>query len=116
MPRPGYKARTREAAIIKKFKGRAWIDEQDYELARLEMEVAETVSVGLGIIARLYTGSRGRIERQKINDDVWLPTRSHFTGTGRIMLVKRIDLDLLSVYTNYRKLTAESTTTFTIPR
>lgn len=115
-PRPGYKPRMDEAAIIKKFKGRAWIDEQDCELARLDMEVAETVSVGLGIVARLNVGGRARVERQKIDDEVWLPIRSRFSGTGRILLIKRIDLDQISEYTSYRKLTAESTTTFTIPR
>jgi hypothetical protein len=115
-PRPGYKARTDEAAIIRKFKGRAWIDEQDYELARLEMEAVDTVSIGLGIVARLNTGFRARIDRQKIDNEVWLPTRTHFAGTGRILLLKRIDLDQVSEYTGYRRLTAESTTTFTIPK
>jgi hypothetical protein len=115
-PRRDYKPKTDEAALIRKFKGRAWIDEEDHELARLEMEVFEPVSIGLGIIARLYAGSRATIERDRVDDGMWLPTRSHFVGSGRILLVRRMDIDQLSEYSNYRRLTAETATTFTIPR
>jgi len=45
-PRPEYKARTKEAGIIKNFKGRAWVDEQDHELARLEVEAGQPVGPG----------------------------------------------------------------------
>jgi len=115
-PRRDYEAKTDEAAIIRKFAGRAWIDEEDHELARLEMEVAEPVSIGLGIIARLYSGSHARIERAKADGEIWVPTRSHFVGSARILLVRRIDVDLLSEFGSYRRLTAETATTFTIPR
>ena len=115
-PRPEYKARTKEAGIIKKFKGRAWIDEQDHELARLEMEAIDSVTIGFGVVARLYAGSRAVIERRKVDGDTWLPARSHFVGGGRLLLVKRIDIDQLSEYVDYRKPTADTTTTFTFPK
>jgi microcompartment protein CcmK/EutM len=115
-PRPEYKARTKEAGIIKKFKGRAWIDEQDHELARLEMEAIDSVTIGFGVVARLYAGSRAVIERRKVIGDTWLPARSHFVGGGRLLLVKRIDIDQLSEYADYRKPTADTTTTFTFPK
>jgi hypothetical protein len=115
-PRPEYKARTKEAGIIKKFKGRAWIDEQDHELTRLEMEAIESVTIGFGVVARLYAGSRAVIDRRKVDGDTWLPSRSHFVGGGRLLLVKRIDIDQLSEYADYRKPTADTTTTFTFPK
>lgn len=115
-PRRDYKPKTDEAALIRKFKGRAWVDEEDHELVRLEMEVFEPVSIGLGIIARLYVGSRATIERGRVDGGMWLPTRSHFVGSGRILLVRRMDVDQLSEYGNYRQLTAETAATFTIPK
>jgi hypothetical protein len=115
-PRPDYKAKTDEAGIIRKFKGRAWIDEADHQLARLEMEVVEPVSIGLGIIARLFMGSHATIERRKIDGETWLPTRSHFVGSGRLLLLRRLDIDQLSEYSDYSRLTADTATPFMIPK
>jgi hypothetical protein len=113
-PRRDYEARTDEADIIRRFRGRAWVDEEDHELVRLEMEVIEPVSIGLGIIARLFTGSHATIERRKIDGETWLPTSSHFVGSGRLLLVRRLDIDQLSEYSDYRRVAADTATTFTI--
>jgi YD repeat-containing protein len=102
-PRPAYGPRTPEGRIINHFSGRAWIDEQDRELVRLHVDCLETVSVKLGFIFRLLKGSRGVIERRKIDNEAWLPTYSRFTGSGRVMFVARIDLDQESVYSDYKK-------------
>ena len=115
-PRPGYRPKSDEADIIRRFKGRAWVDEEDHELARLELEVIEPVSIGLGIIARLFTGSHASIERRKVDGVSWLPTRSHFVGSGRLLLVRRLDIDQLSEYGDYRRVAAGTATTFTIPK
>jgi hypothetical protein len=102
-PRPGYRPRTREGRIINHFRGRAWFDEQDRELVRLQVEALESVSVKFGFIFRLLKGSRGRMERRKIDGEAWLPTYSRFTGSGRVLFVARIDLDQESVFSSYRK-------------
>ena len=115
-PRPEYRANLDEVGIIRKFKGRVWIDEEDHQLARLEMEVVEPVSIGLGIIARLYVGSHARIERAKIDGETWLPTRSHFVGTGRLLLLRRLDIDQLSEFSGFKRISAETATSFTLPK
>jgi hypothetical protein len=101
-PRPGYVARTPEGRIIDHFRGKAWIDEADHELVRLNVDCLETVSVKFGFIFRLMKGSRGVIERRKIDGDAWLPTYSRFTGSGRVLFVARIDLDQESEYSSYK--------------
>jgi hypothetical protein len=105
-PRPDRKPSTPQGRVIKNFHGRAWVDEQDFELARLEMEVLETTSVKFGFIVRLLKGSRGQIERRKVDGETWLPTYSRFTGGGRVFFLHRIDLDQETVYSSYRKLDA----------
>jgi hypothetical protein len=80
------------------------------------MEVMEPVSIGLGIIARLYVGSHAKIERAKIDGEAWLPTRSHFVGTGRLLLLRRLDIDQLSEYSDYKRVTADTATSFTLPK
>lgn len=102
-PRPGYQPRTPEGRIISHFRGRAWVDEQDRELVRLQVEAFKTVSVKFGFIVRLLKGSQGRMERRKIDGEAWLPTYSRFTGSGRVFFVARIDLDQESVFSSYRR-------------
>jgi hypothetical protein len=102
-PRPGYGPRTSEGRIIHHFRGRAWFDEQDRELVRLQVEALETVSVKFGFIFRLLKGSRGLMERRKIDGQAWLPTYTRFTGSGRVLFVARIDLDQESAFSSYRK-------------
>jgi hypothetical protein len=102
-PRPGYQPRTLEGRIISHFRGLAWIDEQDRELVRLRAEALKNVSVKFGFIVRLLKGSQGHMERRKIDGDTWLPTYSRFTGSGRVFLVARIDLDQENLYSSYRR-------------
>jgi len=102
-PRPEYSPRTPEGRVLNHFRGQVWIDERDHELARLDVNCLDSVSVKWGFIFRLLKGSRGRIERRKIDGEAWLPTYSRFTGSGRVFFVARIDLDQESVYSSYRK-------------
>jgi hypothetical protein len=105
-PRAEYRPRTPEGRIIHHFRGQAWVDEQDRELVRLKVEALESVSVKFGFIFRLMKGSRGHIERRKIDGEAWLPTYSRFTGSGRVFFVARMDLDQENEYSSYRKKTA----------
>ena len=102
-PKPGYVPVTPEGRIINHFRGHGWVDEQDRELVRLKVDTIETVSVKFGFIFRLLKGSRGFIERRKIDGESWLPTYSRFTGSGRVFFVARIDLDQESEYSAYKR-------------
>lgn len=102
-PRPDYSPRTPEGRIISHFRGTAWVDEADRELVRLRVDCLESVSVKWGFIFRLLKGSRGFIERRKIDGEAWLPTYSRFTGSGRVFFIARVDLDQESEYSSYRR-------------
>jgi hypothetical protein len=102
-PRPGYAPRTPEGRILEHFRGQAWIDEQDRELARLKVDCLDSVSVKWGFVFRLLRGSRGHVERRKLDSGDWLPTYSRFTGSGRLLLIRRIDLDEENEYYDYRR-------------
>jgi hypothetical protein len=102
-PRPGYSPRTPQGKILKSFRGRAWVDEQEYELVRLKTDVLETVGVRFSFIVRLLKGSQGHIERRKVDGETWLPVYSRFKGSGRVFFVVRIDLDQESGFSSYKK-------------
>jgi hypothetical protein len=104
-PRPGVETDTRGGKILKKFTGRAWIDEEDRQLVRVEADLTDDLSFGFGILAKLKKGAHARIERRKINDEIWLPAQAHFVGNARLFLVKGIHVDALSEYSDYKKFT-----------
>jgi hypothetical protein len=111
-PRPGYKPRTKDAKTLVKFEGKAWFSEQDYELIRMEVKLLDDFSMGWGLLLRLNKGATAVIQRRKINDEIWLPTGLRFTGSGRLLLLKGLNLDFTSQYSDFKKFTVETSIQF----
>jgi hypothetical protein len=105
-PRPGARPRSREARIAGVFSGRVWIHETEFEVMYIDARATDDVSFGYGVIARLNEGSVARFTRRKIGG-AWLPVRSEFTGTGRALLFRRIDIKFWREYSNYRPFVPE---------
>ncbi len=63
-PKRGAAPRTRDGRLLTKFSGTAWISESEFEVVRLEVEAIDTVSVGLGVLARIHKGSRLAFDRR----------------------------------------------------
>ena len=102
-PRPGYKPITEGGKLIQKFDGKAWIDEADRQLVRLDGRLLENVGVGPIKIARLQRGASAYFVRRKVNDEIWLPTEARFTGRAKVLLVFGGGIDVISRYSDYRK-------------
>jgi hypothetical protein len=106
--RPDYKPKSREARFLSKMAGRAWVAEDNHYLVRIEVQLIDNVSFGLGVLARLNKGAKGLFERRFVNDEVWLPAMASFSGTGRILLLKGIRIDVSYAYSDYRKYSVET--------
>jgi hypothetical protein len=102
-PRPGFKPSNRIGKILHKFTGRAWVDEEDYQVVRAEAQLIDTFSYGLGVLARLYEGATASFLRRKVNGEVWLPAEARFRGHARLLLLKGIRVDSRSEYSDYKK-------------
>ena len=109
------KTRTRQGGWAKHFKGRAWVSESDYELVKLEVEAIDTLSIGLGLLARLHEGSRVTLERRRMADGAWLPARGNIAASARFLLLKRYRLNTITEYSNYRRFGVDTTATYDVP-
>jgi hypothetical protein len=107
-PRPGYKPKTRQGRIMSHVAGDAWVDEADHQLAEINAEVIDTISLGFGLLARLQKGARIHAERRKVNDEVWLPARAEVSLMARILLLKGIHLREIREYSDYKKFNVET--------
>ena len=102
-PRPGYKPVTEGGKVLRKLAGRAWIDEEDKQVARVEARLIENLGVGPARVARLQKGATTYFSRRKVNDEIWLPVEARFTGTAKVLLVFGGGLDAFFEYGDYRK-------------
>jgi hypothetical protein len=111
-PKAGAKPLTDDGKVMRHFKARAWISESDYELVRVEIEAIDTLSFGFGLLARIHKGTVATYERRKVNDEVWLPAEVTWTASARVALVRRLRLRGVSEFSNYRKFTVDTETTY----
>jgi hypothetical protein len=81
-------------------RGTVWVDEITGELARIEGEVTEDISLGL-FLAKVYKGSRFMQERYEMAPGLWLPTFSQYDFDGRKFL-SSFALHERTFYSNYR--------------
>ena len=105
VPRPGYQPQLKEAKILPKFRFRAWIDKDDREWKKLDIQCIDTVSFGL-ILALLHKGSRVVIEQTRVNGEVWLPQHVAVNVDARVALLKGFSLDQDVTFRDYRKFRA----------
>lgn len=106
-PRPGYQPKNWRSGMLKKFRGRMWIDQGEYQWVRMEGEAIDTVSFGL-FLARLAKGSKIVFEQTRVNDEVWMPKYFRVDLDARLALFKRMIGDQEVRFSDYRKFQAES--------
>ena len=110
VPRPNATPKTRDGKDMTKIKGRAWVAEDDYQIVRVDTEVLEDFSVRWSL-GRLYKGTTASYERQKINDEVWLPAQLRINASGRA-LIRKFHIDTIIQYSDYRKFSVKTDTEF----
>ncbi len=107
-PRPEEEPQTREGEWAKDFAGEVWIDEAAREVARVEATTLDSISLGLGLVARLGKGATVTLERGPVDGDVWMPTSVHFQGEGRAFLfLRKLTVDHVVEWSDYDHLTRE---------
>ena len=106
-PKPGYEPKLKEAKILPKFRYRAWIDKDEDQWKKVDIQCIDTVSWGW-FIARIHKGSRIVIEQIRVNDEVWLPQHTSIKVDARVALLKEFNMDMDIGYRDYKKFRTET--------
>ena len=106
-PRPGFVPQLKESKYLSKFRGRVWIDKNDLQLAKMDVECLDTISWGL-FLARIHKGSRVMLEQTRVNQEVWLPRELTVKVDVRLALLKNLNVDLEQSFRDYKKFRATS--------
>lgn len=101
-PNPAFRPTSRFTSIYPKVRGFVWVDEAAGQLARLEGEVTEDISVGL-FLGKIYKGSHFFQERFEVAPGLWLPGYSQYDFDGR-KLFSTFSVHERTYVTNYRRI------------
>lgn len=107
-PRKDFKPTQPHADMLKKMKGKMWIDQKEYNWIRVEAEATDTISFGL-FLFRIHPGSRFNFQQMYLNNEVWLLRRLYINGGARIALFKNEVIDQEDTFSNYKKFSSTIT-------
>src|SRR5260370_5848818 len=99
-PNPAFKPTTRFTSIFPNLRGFLSIHNPSAELARIEGDVTEDISVGL-FLGKIYKGSHFMQERYEFLPGLWLTTFSQYDFAARRSF-SRSAVHALTSYSNYR--------------
>lgn len=102
-PKPGASAETREGNLARRFAGTIFVHEASKEVVRVDATAIEDLTYGFGMLARLGKGTSVTLTRERVEPDLWLPTAIRFSGQGRALLFRRLDIDQSIEWFNYRR-------------
>jgi hypothetical protein len=107
-PRPGARLQSRAARFIRAMRGRVWATPEG-DIVQVEAQLVDNVSVGWGIIARIWEGSWLRAKQQR-QDGVWLPLEVTAEARGRTLLFRPLRMRYGAKFWGYRLGVAPVTT------
>lgn len=108
-PRPDAATRSDVGGPLKKMTGKAWVDEGEGQLVKIEMTITDAIQIGLGVIGRIHEGSRAMYRRAPIADGVWLPVEARFEGTGKTLVFRSFSIQTYARYSDFRPLAPSRT-------
>jgi hypothetical protein len=115
-PRQNVKTKSDEGKWMKRFKGRAWVSDDDWQVAKVEMEALDDISIGWGLVGRVHQGSKFTFTRTKVNDEVWLPVEMKFEASGRTLMFRKFQIFTVTSYSDYKKFNVDTSVTFDQPK
>lgn len=102
-PRASYKPGSLRARLFVKARGKAWIDEQDRQLAKFEGEIFDDMSLG-GVLANVGTGSGFEARQVRVGPGEWIAEYEHSHFTGRLLLLKSFREEETSTYSGFTRI------------
>ena len=107
-PLPGYKPKKDFEKLFGKMAGAIWVDAADKQVARVEARLIESYKVGGGLLASLKEGASFVLEQERVNNEIWLPTRADVNLGVKVLLVKGINVNSTVTYGNYKRFNVDA--------
>lgn len=82
--------------------GTLWVAQEDYGLVRLDFVMRKPFKYWAGLLA-VIRNTEGRLDFQRVEHDIWLPSNFDLKLDLNVMLVKNIRRHITKRWTDYRR-------------
>ncbi len=87
--------------------GVMWVDEKDSQVARVEAILADNFNVGGGVLAKLRKGASFTLEKERFNNEIWLPSTTDINLSIRVLLFGGVKVNQLIEAYDYQRFNTE---------
>ena len=87
-PNPDFRPHSMFQSALSHVTAKIWVDRESNQLVWGEAHVMSDISVGGGILGKVYRGSRISMEQAEVAPGIWLPTHYQYDFTGRKFLIR----------------------------
>ncbi len=101
-PNPNYSPPTRVEQVLTGMQGYILIDAEQYRIAKIDGTLGRDVSFGWGFLGHLDKGGHFMVEQAAAAQETWEITRMSLAFTGRILLLKGLNIKSDEVFSNFR--------------
>jgi hypothetical protein len=106
-PNPDYPAHSIEARIFHAMNGELWVNAIYKRLVRLDGHLEKDVSIGFGILGRLYQGGWFSMQRTQVSSTDWKTERFELHMNGRAILFKIITQEISELRSGFSPVAAK---------
>lgn len=103
-PNPSYSPPSTVEQVLQGMEGDVLIDLAAHRLARIDGTLYKEVAFGWGIFGRLDKGGSFHVQQADAGDGNWVVTQMSLRMTGKILLVKSLNLRFDEVFSNFHRL------------
>ncbi|MGH9326836.1 MAG: hypothetical protein ACRD2B_09160 [Terriglobia bacterium] len=108
-PNPQFHPTSRTEGVLEGLAGTLWVDPVSQRLVRINGTLVKTVTFGWGILARLNPGGHFEMEQARVSDGSWQQTLLAVTFQGRILLVKKLEVNLRYTFRSFKRIADDLT-------
>src|SRR5262249_55847405 len=101
-PNPQYVPPSRVEQVLTGMQGSLLIDADRHRIAKIDGTLIKEVSFGWGFLGHLDKGGHFMVQQAEVVKDNWEITRMSLAFTGRILLVKALNIKSDEVFSNFR--------------
>jgi hypothetical protein len=108
-PNPAYEPPTRVEQVLEGMQGVVLIDPAAHRIARIHGTLFQDVGFGWGILGHLDQGGFLLVEQRDVGDGSWQVSHMSMSFTGKILLFKSITTKSDEVFSDFRRVPADTT-------
>jgi hypothetical protein len=103
-PNPSYKPPSTVEQVLQGMEGYILVDPVARRIARIDGKLVKQVNFGWGIFGRLDNGGTFRVQQADAGDGNWVVTQMTLKLTGKILLLKSLNLVSDEVFEDFQRL------------